>query len=233
MNRSCMLNPTSLVLYLRTYQGLTQQQVAASCGLNCIDVSRLERGQKGLRFGSLMALASFFGVTPDAIFYDDFRDLSLNLVSGRTPGNALRERLHRHQAYCEQIGNAGEAWVTQLEEEKLKGTGYEGMVNPNYTKEGKAHFDLMSFDKATEAPIIVEVKSTDGDEDEDFFLSDKEFQTLTYCARHGICYELHRVSHVNDPAKRKRRIYRTEEVLDLFDAMPHVYVLHRKGAQAA
>lgn len=65
--------PTTLAYRLRTDQGLTQREVAAGCTLTANDVCRFERGHTALSCGKLLALAHFYGVSPDALLSNDFQ----------------------------------------------------------------------------------------------------------------------------------------------------------------
>src|SRR4051812_48055178 len=46
----------------RVRRGLTQQQVAARCGLYQSDISRIERGERPLSLDDVLRLAAFFGL---------------------------------------------------------------------------------------------------------------------------------------------------------------------------
>lgn len=67
------MKPTTLAYRLRTDQGLTQREVAAGCTLTVNDVCRFERGHTALSYGKLLALARFYGVSPDALLTNDFQ----------------------------------------------------------------------------------------------------------------------------------------------------------------
>lgn len=67
------MKPTTLAYRLRTDQGLTQREVAAGCTLTANDVCRFERGHTALSYGKLLALARFYGVSPDALLTNDFQ----------------------------------------------------------------------------------------------------------------------------------------------------------------
>lgn len=221
------LNPTSLAFYLRTSRGLTQKEVAAGCGLTSNDVCRFELGHTAIGYGKLRALANFYGVSTDALFSNDFQAM-VNQVRIETGDRALRGRIHRRQSLCENVGDLGEWWVTQLERKKLKGTPWAGMVNANYARDPKVHFDLMSFDPDTGEEILIEVKTTAKGPQARLYFTDREWDFLQYCLEKNVRYELHRVCYVNDPVRRTRMIYTGQEVLRAFSVEPQHYVLRWK-----
>ena len=232
MKKKTIYNPTSLLLYLRSCYGLTQQQLARRCRLSCNDVCQFEL-RRSLTIGKLKALADFFRVSVDDLYHDRFSALP-GLLRPAAPGQGgkLRECIHRRQQRCEEIGDAGERWVYELEKAKLKGTPYEGLVSPGCAQDFAAHYDLFSFDPATGEPVIIEVKSTVGGEEEPLRFSQAEWQLLNCCAEKGVRYELHRVYYVYDPKRRRQSIYTAREILKDYQAIPSDYILRRREGAA-
>lgn len=72
--KKTIYNPTSLLLYLRSCYGLTQQQLARRCRLSCNDVCQFEL-RRSLTIGKLKALADFFRVSVDDLYHDRFAAL--------------------------------------------------------------------------------------------------------------------------------------------------------------
>lgn len=231
MSRSCAPNPQSLALYLRIARGYSQKELSWASGLTCNDICRIEQGNMALGIGKLIRLARTLETTPDALFHNDFSVLSGHALTYRRKKRTCRERLHRYQRRCEQIGDRGEAWVAQLEAERLKGSAYEGLVNTGYANERKPCCDMVSFDLQTGQPVVIEVKSTTGDADEVLYFSEGELQLLRRCAAEDIPYELHRVYWVDDPARRAQRVYTAEEVLQAFDIVPNHYIFRPKRGE--
>ena len=225
------LNPTSLALYLRTARGLTQREVAESCGLTTNDVCRFELGHTAISYGKLRALANFYGISTDALFFNNFRAM-VSQLRREPEEQELRSRIHRRQSFCENVGDLGEWWVAQLEREKLRGTPWAGMVNANYAGDPKAHFDLMSFDPDTGEEILIEVKATAKGPRTRLYFTDQEWDFLQYCLEKNVRYELHRVCYVNDPALRSRMIYTARDVLTFFSVKPQHYILRWKEGAA-
>ena len=124
-------------------------------------------------------------------------------------------------------GKAGEQWVYELECEKLRNTFLENAVNPFYSDDKDAHFDLLSFDYECH-PILIEVKSTSLAADEPFELTDGELALLKNCVSEGIRYELHRVYYVNCPKRRGRMIIPGEVLLQEYEFNPNCYTVKKK-----
>ena len=223
-------NPTNLLMYLRVYYGLTQTALAKATGLKVNDISRFEQGHPNMWFGKLKALADYFGISCDALYHNDFVSIGPLLHKPVEKERTLPERIRAHKEVCDHIGESGELWVTQQERMRLRGTIYENAVNPNYADDEKAHFDLMTFDPDTGENIIVEVKTTVGDADEAFIMTEHEWALMLYCQENHLRYELHRVHHIETPELRGRVIYTPQDIMELFDVMPRAYVLRKKGS---
>lgn len=223
-------NPTNLLMYLRVYYGLTQTALAKATGLKVNDISRFEQGHPNMWFGKLKALADYFGISCDALYHNDFVSIGPLLHKPVEKERTLPERIRAHKEVCDRIGESGELWVTQQERMRLRGTIYENAVNPNYADDEKAHFDLMTFDPDTGENIIVEVKTTVGDANEAFIMTEHEWALMLYCQENHMRYELHRVHHIETPELRGRVIYTPHDIMELFDVMPRAnVVVHDDG----
>ncbi|HEY8420965.1 MAG TPA: DUF3883 domain-containing protein [Thermoclostridium sp.] len=88
------------------------------------------------------------------------------------------------------IGFKGEEWVFNQERKKLKGTAFENGINPNYSNDPEAGFDILSFSKNGEN-LFIEVKTTTGNAEDNFFLSSSEIEKAKECLNNGLKYELH------------------------------------------
>lgn len=212
----------SALLYLRTARGISQRDLAAKVGIKPMDISRFEHGRRGLSLPKAMKLAQYFGVSCTSLLYDNFTEIFSRMNKPITINVAARERSQRRQLVRSKVGYEGEDWVYQLERDRLAGTPFAYAVNPNYAGEERAGFDILSFSETGEW-IYIEVKTSKDDLNEPFFMTSAELLFLESCLRDGHRYELHRVSHVNDPDKRERVIYSAKEVLEKFDREPNSY----------
>lgn len=202
---SSSTNPISIVRFLRLRNGLSQAQLAAQCGCKANDISRIERGRHSVHINTAAKLAAGLGISLDDLCRDNYAHALANIDSAPRHNPAYKRQLHRLQMKREEIGDAGEALVARLEREKLAGTIYEHGVNECFADDQDSGFDIMSF-TITGTPILIEVKSTSGEEDDFFFLSDNEYRMLQYCSLHGYRWELHRVYKLDKNGQGNRAI---------------------------
>jgi transcriptional regulator with XRE-family HTH domain len=218
---------TSLLCFLRTRSGMSQAELAAAAGVKVMDIARTEMNTSNLRADKLIALAGYFHISVDALVRNNFAACMAQLEPPARPERKLQERIRQAEDRKTKVGIEGEDWVFQHELERLKGTLYENAVNPNYSEDCTAHFDILSFDPVTGERIIMEVKSTEGDEDLDFFMTDSEWDLANECEEKGIRYELHRVFHLNSPDCTEH-IYTSCDLKVQFEKKPSQYRLTKK-----
>ena len=217
-------SPVSLLRYLRVYLGLTQQKLGDFCGLSPNDVSRFERGFRGMGIGRVLRLADYLGVTVDDLAYDRFANAIKTLHPCPTRNEEAQKRQKKVRILKDQLGRDGEAYVARLEREKLNGTAYANGVNEAFADDLTAGFDNMSFTPGGQ-PLFIEVKTTGGEAGEMFYLTDNEKAFMEHCAQNGYRYELHRVFHFNN-GRAGRVVYTAEEMMG-FHYEPSVYIVRR------
>lgn len=79
-NLMAYLTPSELgarIAELRTQRGVAQRRLADEIGVDPSALSRVERGERGLAVGELIALAAFLDVSTDALLLDDANALPL------------------------------------------------------------------------------------------------------------------------------------------------------------
>ena len=218
-------SPVSLLRYLRVYLGLTQQKLGDFCGLSPNDVSRFERGFRGIGIGRVLRLADYLGITVDDLAYDRFANALKTLRPRPKRNEAAQKKQKQVRKVKDQLGRDGEAYVAQLEREKLNGTVYANGVNEAFADDFTAGFDIMSFTPDGQQ-LFIEVKTTGGEADEPFYLTANEKAFMELCARNRYRYELHRVFRFN--GKASRVIYTAEEMMG-FHYDPCVYMVRRSA----
>ncbi|WP_124221419.1 DUF3883 domain-containing protein [Aquisalibacillus elongatus] len=92
------------------------------------------------------------------------------------------------------IGKLGEAFVYEIECEKLKGTKFELEIDNKKALDPKNGYDILSFTIEGE-PIHIEVKATTGTE-ETFYLSKNEFRTAEEMKKKGKVYVIYFVRDI-------------------------------------
>lgn len=225
--RTCPPSPCSLLFFLRTSKGLSQKELSRLCGVNINSICQFELRNAPMTLRNLQRLAAFFGIPLDPLARDDLSYVLCLPSVSHVKSSTIRERLHKALEKMEEVGDAGETFVANEEREKLRGTRYEGKVNIGVADDKKAAFDMLSFDPVSGSPIVVEVKSTCGSGDEDWYISREELDLLHHCIEKNIHYELHRVSRVGT-AQVAQAVYTAQEVLDLFTFAPINYVARQK-----
>ena len=219
----------STLLYLRTANGLSQRVLGEKVGLRAMDISMFEHGRRGIALSKILPLAQHLGVSCSTLLYNNFEEIFARMKKPIETNAAARERHVRRQAGRCKVGYEGEDWVYQLELAKLSGTPYAFAVNPNYSCDDHARFDILSFTTTGEF-VHIEVKSTDGSIQEPFYMSAAELAFLEDCIESGNRYELHRVIYAKEPCKRQRIIYTAKEVLENFSYEPNTYLFRLKEA---
>ena len=204
-------NPGSLLRYLRVFRGESQQTVATACDMYPSDVSQFERGNKSMTIERIVRLTNYFGVGIDDLMKDRYDAVLPTLPAAPRRNPKVQKRLTRRQQYRDKLGRAGEAYVAQLEREKLKGTPYANGVNEAYADDLTAGFDVLSFSKDG-VKTYIEVKTTGSKVSEPFYLTAREMAFMKFCMENGHRYELHRVFNMGRK-KVGRIIYTAEQVL--------------------
>lgn len=222
-----MKNPENVLYYMRNRLGITQKHVAQETGLTENDISRIENGADNPFIGTYITLARYFNISVDAFVHNDIK---IALSSFTEPPKIIRNMLKRikiRRDKCDKTGRKGEEWVYKKEFKKLRGTGHENGINPNFSDNDEAHFDILSF-KLDGSSIIIEVKTTTGEASEPFFISAHELDVVKECNEDGTCYELHRVFHIDNPKKRGELIISANELLCNYEFVPETYKVIRK-----
>lgn len=214
----------NVITFLRVHYGLTQQQLAEACGLNVMDVGKLERKEYGIQLIKLQTLASHLHVPLDVIIHDRM-DLALaSLHTAAVIDHASKIKLRNTQLKRLDNGLRGEELVLAKERKKLAGTPYENAVDPHFALDPSFGFDLLSFTPDGNQ-LYIEVKTTSDKKNTPFFISASEKAFMEFCHKTGRRYELHRVFDID--RNPKRVIYTSEDLLH-FRYTPHDYLVTKE-----
>jgi hypothetical protein len=217
--------------FLRVQSALNRAELARKLGLTQNDIGRMERQNLNCRIDKYETVAKYFCVPVDALLATNLNGV-ISRLRGRTGASrSLQERVRRRQENCMRIGDKGEAYVHGLEMQKLVHTDYAHAVNGNYAGFEDAHFDILSFAEDG-VPIIIEVKTTVGASEDNFFISAPELEKAKACMASGQRYEIHRVHHVDDESRRGRDIIPAAVLLDpnQYEFVPTEYEVRRREA---
>ena len=205
-------NPFSLARYLRTYLGLTQQAVASATGLSANQVCQFELGRRNMSIGCARRLAAFFKLSIDDLAHDRFAAVLPDLPPRPKRDPSAQKRMEKRMKI----------------NDKLAGTPFANGVNEACADDPTAGFDIFSFSRDGE-PVYIEVKTTAGKADTNFFLSAGELAFLRMCLDNGYRYELHRVHNIYSKKHAGRIIYSGEELIKDFTFEPAQYAVRRAG----
>lgn len=204
----------SVVRYLRTCAGLSQQRLADQCEgkLSPNDVSKIERGDFGVRIYKILAVAAFFSITLDCVVHNDFRAIDKVIPAETTKRRrSKKKQYNKAQSKKDAAGELGQKLVVGWERERLRSSGLEALVRDCIADDESAGFDVFSFSD-TGSPLFIEVKSSVGDGDQ-FFMTENERCFAEYCLESGLPYMLYRIKNVFDKKKRSYRVFTAEELL--------------------
>lgn len=118
-------------------------------------------------------------------------------------------KLHQYQI---EIGKLGEAFVTDYEKDKLRGTKYEELVDNTVALDNRNGYDILSYEKNGEE-IYIEVK-TEAQCNNDFFMSQNEITTGKKLIEDGKKYLVYRVSNILAESKDEIKL---EIIDDIFN----------------
>ena len=205
----------SLAWYLRHRTGLTISELSEEAGVSAMSISRFENGSESTMLCNIAPLADFFKVSAGILLENSLEVGISEITEAVTARHKLARRFREQQEAQHKTGISGEEYVYLREFEKLKGTRWQKLVDPNFANNPHSHFDVLSFD-FDGTPVCIEVKATKGPSDKPFYMSKPELDFAMECLENGTRYELHRVYFVNDPEKRGRNIYTPQELLHTF-----------------
>ena len=128
-----------------------------------------------------------------------------------------------------ELGKLGEEFVVTCEKEKLKRYGKPDLAAKVERVGDRMHFDVKSYDLSGIEKII-EVKTTAGPWDSDFYITQTELDQLK---KYPMKYLLYRVYEFDRDRKTGKIIVYDRRALDLFDFKPITFKTSpiRKGAE--
>ena len=200
----------SVVCYLRVYLGLSQQKLAELTGLSANDICHIERG-KGVQLRTVRTLAGFFHITIDTIINNSFGAIGSVLPSLPVINEETRARRLSTNARKDKTGLLGEEVAAQLEREKLVGTPYAALVNPNFAYVEGAGFDILSFTPEGKH-LFIEVKASRSRKNDPFSISQNELDFMYFCLENDLNYVLYRIYALKSRDKYLVKIYTAQDL---------------------
>ena len=208
--------PHNMTHFLRLADHLTLEDLRDRSGVSTNMLSRMEHGQ----FGSISTtkrVADALGVSMNTLVRNDYLALSTERPERILVSDCHRRQYRSQQAVKNEVGDAGEAYVLELERARLAGAPFAALVNGNYSEDFRAGFDIASFTENGE-PLSIEVKSSLNTSPEpDFYITASELRFAIQAARNGWNYRLIYVygMRAKNCEKWNCRSFTADEVLTL------------------
>lgn len=129
------------------------------------------------------------------------RDLEQNMDSARalkSVEEVLPEEIDyiKLQTFLHHIGKQGEQFVYELERRKLFNTEFFNKVDPTPSLDHNMGFDILSYEINGE-PVFIEVKTTTGDVNQPFYISDNELKKAKQTWDDDKKYKIYRVGNIS------------------------------------
>ena len=180
-----------LIQIIRSYLGVSQQELAQRVGVTQADLCEMEIKLPYGRIDKYQRLSDYLGIPIHALVTNDCTLVPL----------AFFDR-HPHAPYTKApskgsqvLGRAGEEAVLAFERERLNkvNPSLAKLVIPHFKLGNRPGYDMLSFEENGE-PIYIEVK-TSTDEGPDFTLTNQEYQKANKAIANGEKYLIYRFTN--------------------------------------
>lgn len=212
-----------LLQIVRSYLGLTQQELANRAGIQQPDLCEMETKKPYGWIDKYQKLSDYLGIPVHALVTNDCMLVPISFFD-KHPGAPYME--------CSAGGNAGlgrrgEDAAYAHEVEKLEGVNpaLAKLVLPHYKLRNRPGYDILSFDEKGN-PICIEVKTT-ADDNPEFHLTKQEYQRAKKAMEAEETYLIYRIYNFGKE-DQKLEIYDFQELHDEFEFTPATFALSRK-----
>lgn len=219
----------NVACYLRNHEGLSLEQLHEKTGISTNILCRIENN-KPSAIDKFETLADFYGISVDALVRNDILVAAISRIM--PPVATFRGYEQQRQSYERRLraGLKGEQWLLCEELKKRSGTRFANALCNGYADDGRAGFDILSFD--TEGnPIVGEVKSTTGGADAPFYMTAPELAKARETFENGGQYTVYRVVHINTPDKTSHFEISAAELLSDYEFIPKTYEVVKKSKE--
>lgn len=213
----------NIAQYLRLHKGLRIKELSKLIGIGTNTLFAIEQNNFEVDTEAVQVLADYHGLAVEALAQNDFEAIIDKINCPPMPMGCIRAE----GTDSALSGTRGERWIYEKEIKKLQGSKYRNAVNPNYSNEPSAGFDILSF-SADGQPIYIEVKSTKGHPGKTFQLSAAELALARRCYDSGACYEIHRVYRSANRRSIGRYVISADDLFHNYSISPARYVIRRK-----
>lgn len=180
-----------LIQIVRSYLGLSQQELARRVGITQADICEMEIKAPYGKIDKYRRLSNYLGISIHALVTNDCSLIPLSFFDK-----------HPHAPYTKApsrgalvLGRAGEEAALAYERARLnkENPALAKLVIPHFKLGNRLGYDLLSFDENGE-PIYIEVK-TSTDDSPDFTLTNQEYQKANKAIANGEKYYIYRFTN--------------------------------------
>ncbi len=180
-----------IIQVIRSYLGLTQQELAKKAGISQPDLCEMEIKEPYGQIDKYQRLSQYLSIPVHALVTNDCTQIPLSFFSKHPlPSYAETVSGRNHE-----LGRSGEDAALALEQERLNAVhpNLSKLVLPYYKLRCLPGYDILSFDDDGK-PFYIEVKTTTED-NPDFVLTKQEYQVANKLTAKGETYQIYRFSN--------------------------------------
>lgn len=208
-----------IIQVVRSYLGLTQQELAKRAGITQPDLCEMEIKEPYGQIDKYRRLSHYLGIPVHALVTNDCTQIPLSFFD-KHPLPSYAETVSGRNL---ELGRNGEDAALALEQERLN-TVYPNLsqlVLPYYKLRYRPGYDILSFDDCGK-PIFIEVKTTTED-NPDFVLTKQEYQVANKLTAKGETYQIYRFSNWGKQ-NQELTVYDFQRLKDHCELTPATYL---------
>lgn len=208
-----------IIQVLRSYLGLTQQELAKNAGITQPDLCEMETKEPYGQIDKYRRLSRYLCIPVHALVTNDFTQIPISFFD-RHPLPSYAESVSGSN---QELGRRGEDAALALEQERLDAIypSLSKLVLPYYKLRYRPGYDILSFDDQGK-PIFIEVKTTTED-NPDFVLTKQEYQVANKLVSKGETYQIYRFSNWGKQ-NQELKVYDFQRLKDLCELTPATYL---------
>lgn len=187
-----------LIQIIRSYLGVSQQELARRVGITQADLCEMEIKPPYGRLDKYQRLSSYLGIPIHALVTNDCTLVPLSFFD-KHPHAPYRKVPSRGSQV---LGRAGEEAAFAYERNRLEkfNLSLAKLVIPHFKLGNRLGYDMLSFDESGE-PIYIEVK-TSTDDSPEYSLTKQEYQKANKAIANGEKYLIYRFTNWGTDSQR-------------------------------
>ncbi len=208
-----------IIQIVRSYLGLTLQELAAQAGISQPDLSEMEVKAPYGRIEKYQRLSDYLHIPVHALVTNDCRLIPNEFFEKHPP----RPYAEKGTTANMELGRGGEDAAFRFEQERLAkfNTSLSSLVLPFYKLRYRPGYDILSFDEFGKT-VYIEVK-TSTDDNPDFSLTKQEYLTACKLTDSGEVYRIFRYTNWGNP-KQALNIYDFTDMREANQIFPATFL---------